>query len=126
MILALIKIPFDFAASCAPGGSFFGLPTWYKYLPSETDPVTHKCSPTVNGLNDLWAIGFAIIEILLMLAGFLAAIYIIISGLRYVTSQGNPEKAASARTGIINAVVGMGIVIIATAVVRFIGAKIGG
>ncbi|MEI6477437.1 MAG: hypothetical protein WCO52_00395 [bacterium] len=69
------------------------------------------------------------INILLLLAGILAVIYLIWSGFQYITSAGNAEKAKVARQGIINAVIGIVVIVAAFFIVRFavgIGTTVGG
>ena len=58
-------------------------------------------------------IATAAINIVLLIAGVLAVLFLLWSGLKYITSAGDPEKAKGARAGIINAVIG--IVVIFTA-----------
>jgi len=55
------------------------------------------------------------------LAGFVAVVAIIIAGVRYMGAGGNPEKAASARKGLYNGLLGLVIALTATAIVAFIG-----
>ena len=47
------------------------------------------------------------------IAGFLAVFWIIIMGIKYQTSYGDPEKTKAARKGIIYAVVGLIVVVAA-------------
>src|SRR4029079_14361387 len=51
-----------------------------------------------------------IINILSVAVGIVAVIMIIIAGLRYVTSAGNPEAAKGARNTILYAVIGLVVV----------------
>ncbi|MEO5627557.1 MAG: hypothetical protein ABIQ89_01575 [Candidatus Saccharimonadales bacterium] len=106
--------------ACAPAKSFFGFPTWYKYLGSEKDALG-KCTPQISGFNDAWLIGLAFIEILLRFAGIAAVAYIIYGGIQYITSQGEPDRTKAAKDIITNAIIGLIIVIVATAAVSFIG-----
>jgi hypothetical protein len=53
-------------------------------------------------------------------AGIIAVIMIIISGLKYITSQGDSSKAASGQSSIIYAIVGLVIVALAQVIVRFV------
>ena len=48
-----------------------------------------------------------------IVAGALAFIYLLYSGVMYITANGNPDQAKKAQTGIINAVIGMVIIILA-------------
>lgn len=51
--------------------------------------------------------------ILLAIGIGLAVILLIVGGIKYMTSQGDPEKAKSARAMIINALIGVAIMLIA-------------
>lgn len=59
-------------------------------------------------------------KLLAVVTGVLSVFYIIISGLRYVNSSGDPSKTKSARDGIIYACVGIAITMVAGSVVQFI------
>ena len=63
-------------------------------------------------------------NILLFLIGIIAVIVIVISGLRFVTSNGNSDQVASARNGVIYAVVGIVVAVMAYAIVRFVTSNI--
>jgi hypothetical protein len=68
-----------------------------------------------NGqLNNILNIAFNIL-------GGLALLMIVISGLRYVVSAGDSQKAKQAREGIIFALVGLAIAVTAKAIITFIG-----
>jgi len=111
----------QFGAAC-PGGGFLGFPTWYKYLNGVT--TNGACAPQVSGLNDIWLIVAAVIEILLRVAALAAVGFIIYGGFQYITSQAEPSKTTEARGTIINALVGLVIAIMATAIVGFIARSI--
>lgn len=107
------------------GGSFFGIPHWWEYLKGRGDQIGN-CSPDFKFPQDIWLIGLAVIDILLFVAGIIAVVMIIIAGINYITSMGSSDKAVSARKKITNALIGLGVVIIASAVVSFIGKSLGG
>lgn len=115
------------AAPCEPANSFLGIPTWYKYLEGENS--SGRCSPVLEDRGDddprrfnvVLPIALAVLEIFIRLAGIVAVVMVFIGAFRFITTQGNSEKAASARKTIINAIIGLVIVIIATTVVNFIG-----
>jgi hypothetical protein len=65
-------------------------------------------------LNTILGIAFEIL-------GALALLMIVISGLRYIISAGDAQKTKQAREGIIYALVGLAIAVIAKAIVTFIG-----
>ncbi len=110
-----------FGASCS-GGSFLGLPTWYKYL--EGEGSKENCSPKLTGLDDIWLIVLAIIEILLRIAIIVAIVYVVLGGIKMITSRANPDKIQQARNTVQDALIGLVIAIVATAVVSFIAGSI--
>ena len=125
----------NFAASCAPG-TFFGLPAWYRYLYDAGKVTFNNTSQAcefnvqlVNGgkldLTTITLIGFGVLDILLRLAGLVAVGFVVYGGVQYVLSQGEPDKARKALGTIINALIGLGISVLATVVVSFIGTRIG-
>ena len=113
--------------------SFFGLPAWYKYLPMEIDRDTGECSIGQsfqllgNGSNSgLLLIGLALIEIGLRIAGLVALGFVVYGGAQYITSQGDPQAVSKAKSTIINAIVGLVIAMVATALVVFVGSTLAG
>ena len=82
-------------ASISPGNNLPKTPT---------DPTT---------ITNLMAITFGIV-------GALALLMITISGLRYITSAGDPEKTARAKNGIVYSLVGLVVAISAEAIVAFV------
>ncbi len=61
-----------------------------------------------------------VINILSILVGIAAVVMIIIGGLRYITSGGNPEGAKKARTTILYAIAGLVIAVLAQVIARFV------
>jgi hypothetical protein len=116
---------------CQPGkgGVLLGLPTWYEYLPGHVDKrgncVPQLSTKTVNNqsavdISSIWLVGLAIIEILLRIGGMVAVGYVIFGGFKYITSQGSPDATKAARNTIINAFIGLVIVMIAAVSVNFL------
>lgn len=66
-----------------------------------------------------------ITNLLLFLIGVIAVIAIVISGLRFVTANGNADQVKSAREGIIYAVVGIVVALMAYAIVYFVVDSLG-
>lgn len=126
MMLSLLSLlPIHFLAAvgdaCTPkGGGFFALPHWWKYLSFQINDL-NQCAPVFNFPGDIWAVVLAVIDMLLRLAGIVAVLSIVIAGVTYITSAGSSEKTTSARKRIQNSLIGLGIVIVASAVVSFIG-----
>jgi hypothetical protein len=118
---------FGATTPCDPtvgAGSFLGLPHWYEFLPGQTDEISGKCIPVIHSINDFWAIALAIVEILLRIGGMVAVVYVIYGGFLYMTSQGEADRTSAAKSTILNALVGVVIVIIAIVAVNFVGATI--
>lgn len=62
----------------------------------------------------------AFLPVVLGLAGFAAVIFIIISGIQFITSGGNPEAAAKARGRLIYAIIGFVIIILSFAILQIV------
>jgi hypothetical protein len=121
IILSLFPGISQFAQAKSCGGSFFGFPTWYKYLPDAS-----SCSPRLTGINDIWLIMLAIAEILLRVAVIVAIAFVLIGGFKYITSQGNPDKTSQAKKTVVDGLIGVVIAIVATAVISFIASRFQG
>lgn len=67
-----------------------------------------------------------VINLILLIAGILAVIYLIYSGILYITAGGDTGKAEKGRTGIVNAIIGLVIISAAYLLVRFVGGAISG
>ena len=111
-----------FAATCDKSGGFFGLPTWYKYL-NKTEDALGNCAFKLDNTSDYWLIAAAGIEILLRIAALVAVGFVITGGVKFITSQGEPDKAAGARKTAINALVGLAIAVVAAGLVSYIAGK---
>lgn len=68
----------------------------------------------------------AIINILSLVVGVLAVIFIIIGGLKYITSSGDANNTQSAKNTILFALVGLVIVALAQVLVRFVLGRLAG
>lgn len=67
-----------------------------------------------------------VLQYIFVIAGSLSALMIIIGGIRYVVSTGNPQQTSAARSSIIYAVIGLFISISAFVIVNFIFGAAGG
>ena len=97
------------------GGRILTFPAWYNKLECGSDGA-----PQLTKLNDIWKIALNIVELLIMLAAYVAAGYIIWAGVKYIKSRGDPGKIAEAKTGITQAVIGLGIALASVAIVEFV------
>lgn len=111
------------ADQCNPGGGkLLGvIPRWYEYLPFDAN-----CNINVDfskNPNDLWKIGFALIDIMLRVGGLVAIGFIIYGGFMFVTSQGDPEGIKKAKSIVLNALIGAVISVLATTIVIFVAGR---
>ena len=121
--LLLFTAPVAYAKTAAEckATNFFGIPTWYEYLTFDDN-----CDVMTSAANSVILILFAAMDILLYLGGFVAAFYIIYGGYQFILAQGAPDKISSARQTILNAVIGLVIVLVASQVAGFIAKRIAG
>ena len=121
-----MQLPAIFAAACNLPGRVMGIPTWYRYF--DGDDKTGKCSPVVDFSGDLSgsivAILLAIFDIILFIAGLVAIAFIIFGAFQYMLAQGSPENSKKARDTILNALIGLTIVVFSSVVVGFFGSNI--
>ncbi len=104
--------------ACTPGTKILTLPCWYDDLPMKGD------QPVIEKPRDIWKIVVNFIEMGLHIIGYLAVGFIIWGGIQFMLSEGNPDKAASARNTIINASVGLVLALASVAIIRFVWALV--
>ncbi len=124
LVAKITALPLFAVASnvtCSSKSGFLGLPPWWEYLNQPTPP---QCIVNVNWPGGIWAIGLAVLDMLLRIAGVAAVISLMVSAVMYVTSTGNPDRTSAALSRIINSLVGLAIVLVAAAAVAFIGNRI--
>ncbi len=63
-------------------------------------------------------------NIIAIMGGIAAIIIIIVSGIKFMTSGGDAERIKSARNTIINAIIGIIIIILSRAIILFVTAKL--
>lgn len=87
-------------------------------LAAAVDPGTlPRASADTNAIK-------AIMSIFFVLIGAVALAMIVVSGLRYITSAGDPQKASQAKDGVIFALVGLAIAVTAEAIIAFVGNRL--
>jgi ABC-type Fe3+ transport system permease subunit len=119
MILGFVS---HFADACTvTGGSFFGFPKWYKYLPGIDSG--NGCIPSIRSVNDVWLIAASVVELLLRVASLLAVGFVVYGGVQYILSQGEPDRTTKARDTIFNALIGLVIAVAATTAVTFVAGR---
>ena len=87
----------------------FAYTTWTEFMPVELKNA---------GGGDIYSLVSTVLRLLLSIAFLVAVVFLIFSGYQYITAGGDAEKATVARTGIINAIIGL-IVIIASYLIVF-------
>jgi len=96
--LSLALAPMAYAAFVTPGCGSTNLP----------------CETNASSLI------LRVINIALEVAGLVAVLFLIIGGFRYITSAGNEETAEQAKKIIINAIIGIVVIILSFVIVRVI------
>lgn len=66
-----------------------------------------------------WLI-LSIINVILWVVGFLAVLFVIIGGIRYITAHGNEEQAELAKKTITQAIIGIIVVVLSFVIIRVI------
>ena len=82
-----------------------------------------NCAAPTNASSNLFAEGGifnTIANVLIFLVGAIAVIYLIIGGLRYVTSGGDAKAVGAAKDTILYAIIGIVVAVIAYALVTFV------
>lgn len=74
-----------------------------------------------TGEDDFSALLGQIIGIVLFIAALVAFAYLIFSGFQYITAGGDAAKAQTARQGIINALIGILVIVVSYTVLRYVG-----
>jgi type IV secretory pathway VirB2 component (pilin) len=81
------------------------------------DPVTGEKVNPLTGTNGLL---YKVSTIVATVAGIVAVIIIIVSGLRYITSGGDSQKTASAKGTLIGSIIGLVIIVLAQSIITFV------
>ncbi len=76
-----------------------------------------SCGGGQSAINN---VASRVINLISLLAGIIAVIMIIVSGIRYVTSGGDSNKVSAAKTALIYALIGIAIAALAQVLVHFV------
>lgn len=121
LAFALVAIKFvSFIGSKLAGTAGGGGTSTVADAPLNLNPLPDLGAAAANGsvINTGLSIAFAII-------GALSFIYLIIGGMRYVLSRGDPQAIAKAKSTVLYALIGLVIAVIAQSIVLFVVSKIG-
>lgn len=72
----------------------------------------------MNGPFTLAGLIALIVYWMLVIAGALAFIFLVYSGILYITSGGNPETQKRAQSGLVSAIIGIIIIVLAYVIIR--------
>ena len=94
-------------------------------------PQAHAATWTLGSFNFIQSYNGSfdqllgtIINLVFVIAGLVAFIYMLTAGFSYITAGGDSDKAAKGGKGITNALVGVIIIIAAFTIVHFVGASL--
>lgn len=118
------------ASTCTTKSTLFGVPSWYQYLqlkpgPNGTCDIVNFTLVSPTGPSSVLLIALALLNMALHLVGLVAIAFVIYGGIQLIISRGEPDKAAGARSTIINSLVGLAIALIAIPFVAYLGNKLG-
>ena len=91
-------------------------------IPGLYDGMCKTGNAQITGVNDVIVIIANVIRILEAFAAGLAIIAIIVSGIYYVASAGDPGRIKTAKTILTQAIIGLVLIILAYAIVTYIAA----
>lgn len=74
----------------------------------------------LNGVGDLPTFVLRVANWILWFAGALVLIYLVYGGILYITAGGDAEKATKGRTAVINAVIGLIIILLAVVIIGWV------
>ena len=110
IITSLFKL-----AACTNGGT--GIPGLYDNLPCDANGVNF------TNLSQIWVVVANVVRILVALSGALAVIFIIVGGLFYVVSSGDPARIKRAKDILKESITGLIITLMAYSVITYIAGK---
>jgi hypothetical protein len=77
-------------------------------------------SPDTTDVTDLGTLVSRIATWLTYAAGVAAFIYLVYSGILYISAAGNPDQAKKGQQGIINAIIGIVIIVLAYTIISVV------
>jgi hypothetical protein len=82
-----------------------------------SDNATNSTTNPLFGPDGILTVAIKIISVI---AGIIAIIMLVINGFKFVVSGGDPQSVASARNGVIYALVGLAVCVLAQLLVAFV------
>ncbi|MDB5184875.1 MAG: rane protein of unknown function [Candidatus Saccharibacteria bacterium] len=98
-----------------------------KNAPADNRPdvCTDTQSQDVNGENPIIHIISIALNVISIIAGIMAVIGLIVAGLRFVTANGDPSGAKSARETVVYSLVGIIVIVVSQSIIGFVLNRIG-
>jgi hypothetical protein len=92
----------------------------YNIMAASCSDTSLGCLPQVGANSDTLQL---VLVTVFGIIGGLALLMVTISGFRYITSAGNPQKAREARDGIIYSIIGIIVAVAAETIVSFVAKR---
>lgn len=102
------------------GGTVLGIPTWYRGLPMDDKCSVKEPANEEELRQRIVKIILNVADMLLRMVGLVSFALILYSGFTYITSVGSAQRVESAKKMLQNAVIGLVIALLATAIVNLI------
>lgn len=117
LLILTLALPVNaFAASTSSGSSGEACKAIGAISP-EGGTCKDSAGPSVNSLIS------TAINLLSLVAGVIAVIMLIVSGFKYITSQGDAGSITSAKNSLLYAIIGLVVVVFAQILVKFVLSK---
>lgn len=84
------------------------------------DPNTVPDAAIINANPDIKRIIVNVVNIILGFAGALAVLFIIIGGIRYMTSTGNPDAIEGAKKTLLFSIAGLLIIVLSLVIINLV------
>jgi hypothetical protein len=106
-------------------GGFLGFPNWNSGLTCDVGANGQPYTVIDSIPTFIWTIVLNVIDILMRIAGMIAVVMLLFNGFQYMTSGGQADKIAAAKKGLLQAIVGLLITVMAVSIIGFIVGRIG-
>jgi hypothetical protein len=73
-----------------------------------------------GGAQNVGQLVLGVVEILLLVAGSAAVIFLVVGGYRYIAAHGNEEQSEAAKKTITSAIIGLAVIVLSFAIVTMI------
>lgn len=87
---------------------------------TESEAISRCKADNDYSITNVWSWVYTVINWVLIAVGIICVVFIIVGGIRYATSGGDPEKVKSAKNTILYALIGLVIAILANVIVQIV------